>query len=64
MDKNRPTDQEENRFVGPFTVEQSGLIGFVIRDEYGAVFAWVLGEANACRVASSLNLAYDCGLLN
>ena len=56
--------REPEEPVWPFTFEQSGLSGFVIRDEFGAVFAWVLGETNARRVVGSLNLAYDCGLLD
>ncbi len=48
----------------PYKAEPSGILGYVIRDPNGKIFAWVLGEANARRMAGAMNLAYDCGLLD
>lgn len=54
---------EETELDRPYKAEPSGLIGFVIRDEDGEIVAWVLGERHARRVAGSLNLAHNCGLI-
>ena len=63
MDRIKPIDQE-NRLVGPFTAEPSGIIGYRIVGGDGTVAVWVAGERNARCVAGLLNMAHDHGLLN
>lgn len=66
LENTAPSQKVEiaNRLVGPFTVEPSGVVGHTIRDNDGAIIAWVTGAINAQRVAGALNLAFDCGLLD
>ena len=56
MDK--PIDQEQNRLVGPFTAQQSGMVGYRIVGGDGTVAIWATGEKNARCVAELLNLAW------
>lgn len=50
--------------VGPFTLEQSGINGYVIRGGDGATAIWLYGKAAARTVLNLLNLAYQHGYLN
>ena len=49
------------RLVGPFTLEQSGINGFLIRDGDGVTVYWAYGEVAANKLVRLLNLAYQHG---
>ncbi len=46
-----------NGLVGPFTLEQSGINGYLIRGGDGATCIWLYGEEAARKVLHLLNLA-------